>query len=277
MSRPINPGPRGGPVLAVRDLCLRFGNRQVLRSVSLDVHPGEVVVLLGASGSGKTSLLRCVNLLNQPQSGQITIDGQPILDTTADGRDKLRLSPSQINKVRAKTGMVFQQFNLFPHMSVLRNVMEAPIIVGGMPKSEAEATGRRLLDQMGLSDHVGKKPAQLSGGQQQRVGIARALAMNPMVMLFDEPTSALDPELVGEVLKAMVALAKSGMTMLVVTHELGFAFEIADRVIFLDEGQIAAEGAPSEVLLNPSHPRLQNFVSRFHESADMLKPFLAGR
>jgi ABC-type polar amino acid transport system ATPase subunit len=265
------------PVLAIQNLSLRFGSRQVLQSVSLDVHPGEVVVLLGASGSGKTSLLRCVNLLNQPQSGRIAIDGKPIFETSVEGRDALRLSPSQIIKIRAKTGMVFQQFNLFPHMSVLRNVMEAPLIVGGASKTEAETTARRLLDQMGRADPVGKKPAQLSGGQQQRVGIARALAMNPMVMLFDEPTSALDPELVGEVLKAMVALAKSGMTMLVVTHELGFAFEIADRVIFLDEGQIVADGPPAKVLLNPTHPRLQNFVARFHESADMLKPFLAAR
>jgi len=274
MSRPTDAARL---VLAIEDLSLCFGHRQVLRSVSLEVRQGEVVVLLGASGSGKTSLLRCINLLNNPRSGRIVIDGAPIFDTGLDGRDRLRLSERAINAIRAKTGMVFQQFNLFPHMTALQNVMEAPVIVGRVPRAEAEAAARRLLGQVGLADHVGKRPAQLSGGQQQRVGIARALAMNPMVMLFDEPTSALDPELVGEVLKAMVALARSGMTMLVVTHELGFAFEIADRVIFLDDGEIAAEGPPAEILLHPQNLRLQNFVARFHESADMLKPFLAGR
>jgi polar amino acid transport system ATP-binding protein len=272
MSRPIESA---SPVLSIRGLSLSFGQREVLRSVDLDVRQGQVVILLGASGSGKTSLLRCVNLLNQPRSGRIEIDREAIFDTAPGGKDRLRLSQTELNRIRAKTGMVFQQFNLFPHMTVLENVMEAPMLVGRVARATAEATARRLLEQMGLSDHVTKKPAQISGGQQQRVGIARALAMSPMLMLFDEPTSALDPELVGEVLKAMVALAKSGMTMLVVTHELGFAFEIADRVIFLDAGEIVADGAPSDILLNPTHPRLQTFVSRFHESADMLKPFLA--
>jgi polar amino acid transport system ATP-binding protein len=172
--------------------------------------------------------------------------------------------------------MVFQQFNLFPHMTALQNVMEGPITVKKEARAEAETRAQALLTQMGLADHAGKPPAQLSGGQQQRVAIARALAMEPTVMLFDEPTSALDPELVGEVLKAMLELARSGMTMVVVTHELGFAFEIADRVIFMDEGQIVADGPPLEVLLRPVAPRLKAFVGRFHESADMLRPFIAG-
>lgn len=272
------PGPStAAPVLEIRDLCLSFGPHKVLRSVNLTVRPGEVVVLIGASGSGKTSLLRCINLLNAPSSGLIRLDGQTLFHTNPDRRDQIRLSTAAINKIRSKTGMVFQQFNLFPHMSALQNVMEGPLIVGGVARAEAEQTALRLLRQMGLEEHAGKRPAQLSGGQQQRVGIARALAMNPMLMLFDEPTSALDPELVGEVLKAMVALAKSGMTMLVVTHELGLAFEIAHRVTFLDGGEIVADGPPDEMLLRPSHPRLQSFVSRFHDSADMLKPFLMGR
>ena len=259
MSRPTDAARL---VLAIEDLSLCFGHRQVLRSVSLEVRQGEVVVLLGASGSGKTSLLRCINLLNNPRSGRIVIDGAPIFDTGLDGRDRLRLSERAINAIRAKTGMVFQQFNLFPHMTALQNVMEAPVIVGRVPRAEAEAAARRLLGQVGLADHVGKRPAQLSGGQQQRVGIARALAMNPMVMLFDEPTSALDPELVGEVLKAMVALARSGMTMLVVTHEMGFAREVANRVVFMDAGQIIESNTPQEFFANPQHARTKLFLSQ---------------
>jgi ABC-type polar amino acid transport system ATPase subunit len=261
-------------IVTIEKLSLRYGSRQVLRGIDLHVGAGEVVVLLGASGSGKTSLLRCINLLSMPQSGRICIGGEPIFDTSPEGHDKLALSQAQIGRIRARTGMVFQQFNLFPHMSVLRNVMEAPMIVGGLPRERAEAEARALLAQLGLEAHADKRPAQLSGGQQQRVGIARALAMKPAVMLFDEPTSALDPELVGEVLRAMVALARSGMTMVIVTHELGLAFEIADRVVFLDGGDIIASGPPADVLLAPKHPRVAGFVARFHESIDMLKPFL---
>jgi len=261
-------------ILAIENLHLCYGPRQILRGVDLFVRQGEVVVLLGASGSGKTSLLRSINLLAQPQSGRIVIGGEPIFDRADDGTDRLRLPAKHIERIRARTGMVFQQFNLFPHMSVLRNVTEAPVIVGQIPREKAEQEALALLTQLGLETHAGKRPAQLSGGQQQRVAIARALAMKPAVMLFDEPTSALDPELVGEVLRAMVALARSGMTMVVVTHELGLAFEIADRVVFLDGGKIVAAGPPAEILLSPSHPRVAAFVARFHESVDMLKPFL---
>jgi polar amino acid transport system ATP-binding protein len=261
-------------VLTLEGIHKRFGERSVLNGIDLTVRAGEVVVLIGASGSGKTSLLRCINLLNIPDRGRITIAGEPIFDVDEAGTDRLRLAPREVNRIRAKTGMVFQQFNLFPHMTALGNVMEGPVIVQKVPREDAERRGCELLDQMGLAEHRQKHPAQLSGGQQQRVAIARALAMNPAVMLFDEPTSALDPELVGEVLKAMLALARSGMTMVVVTHELGFAFEIADRVVFLDGGRVVADGAPKEVLLKPEHPRLKAFVGRFHETADMLRPFL---
>ncbi len=277
MTSCIDPVGSGSPILRIESLGLHFGQRRILNSVSLDVRQGEVVVLLGASGSGKTSLLRCINLLNQPTHGRITIDGATIFHTTPGGKDEIRLSPAEVGKIRSKTGMVFQQFNLFPHMSVLRNVMEAPMIVAGRPQDEARSYAVGLLRQVGLEAHAEKKPAQLSGGQQQRVAIARALAMAPRVMLFDEPTSALDPELVGEVLKTMIELARGGMTMLVVTHEIGFAFEIADRVIFLDQGEIVADGPPADVLLHPNHGKLKNFVARFHDSADMLRPFLAGK
>jgi len=264
----------GGEVLRLEGVHKAFGQRQVLRGVDLSITAGEVVVLIGASGSGKTSLLRCINLLTIPDRGRIVIGGEPIFGVDSAGKDQLGLKPAEINRIRAKTGMVFQQFNLFPHMTALQNVMEGPVIVKRQPHGAAEARARELLAQMGLAEHMDKPPAQLSGGQQQRVAIARALAMSPMVMLFDEPTSALDPELVGEVLKAMLELARSGMTMVVVTHELGFAFEIADRVIFMDEGRILADGTPKEVLLHPKAPRLQAFVARFHETADMLRPFI---
>jgi ABC-type polar amino acid transport system ATPase subunit len=264
------------PLLRIENLCLRFGSREVLRGVDLTVNEGEVVVLIGASGSGKTSLLRCINLLNTPDSGRIDIDGDVIFDATADsGVSSIPIA--EVNRIRSKTGMVFQQFNLFPHMSVLDNVTEGPVIVKREIRKEVEVRARELLAQMGLEGHEHKRPAQLSGGQQQRVAIARALAMHPKLMLFDEPTSALDPELVGEVLKAMSALARSGMTMVIVTHELGFAFEIANRVVFLDEGTVAADGSPHDVLLKPEHPRLKSFVNRFHETADMLRPFLETR
>ncbi len=266
--------PTEPPILIIENLHLSYGKKPILRGVDLTVGHGEVVVLLGASGSGKTSLLRSINLLAQPQSGRIVIGGEPIFDRAENGTDRLRIPPKHIERIRARTGMVFQHFNLFPHMSVLRNVTEAPVIVGGVKRDTAEQEALHLLRQLGLEAHAEKRPAQLSGGQQQRVAIARALAMNPAMMLFDEPTSALDPELVGEVLRAMVSLARSGMTMVIVTHELGLAFEIADRVVFLDAGRIVAEGPPAEILLKPSHPRVAAFVARFHESADMLKPFL---
>ncbi|MGA0542854.1 amino acid ABC transporter ATP-binding protein [Neotabrizicola sp. VNH66] len=264
------------PLLKIEALRLQFGQREVLRGVDLTVQQGEVVVLIGASGSGKTSLLRCINLLNTPSGGRISIGDEAIYSHQPGARDGNAVPAKTVNRIRANTGMVFQQFNLFPHMTALQNVMEGPVTV---KKANAETTKAEALDllaQMGLQDHVTKYPRQLSGGQQQRVAIARALAMHPKVMLFDEPTSALDPELVGEVMKAMVDLAKTGMTMVIVTHELGFAFEIADRVIFLDEGMIAESGPPREILLRPTHPRLKSFVGRFHETADLLRPFLEG-
>lgn len=263
-----------GPLLKIDALRLKFGTREVLKGVDLVVNKGEVVVLIGASGSGKTSLLRCVNLLNMPSEGRIAIDGEAIYNAAPGARDGNGVPAATVNRIRARTGMVFQQFNLFPHMTALENVMEGPVTVKKAARDATRQEALDLLAQMGLADHVTKYPRQLSGGQQQRVAIARAMAMHPQVMLFDEPTSALDPELVGEVMKAMLDLAKSGMTMLIVTHELGFAFEIADRVIFLDDGMIAADGPPKEVLLRPSHPRLKSFVNRFHETADLLRPFL---
>ncbi|PSJ55993.1 amino acid ABC transporter ATP-binding protein [Kumtagia ephedrae] len=266
----------GKEVLRLERICLDFGNRSVLRGIDLTVQEGEVVVLIGASGSGKTSLLRCINLLNTPTSGSIVIDDDVIFQQQAGGAARA-ISNQEVNRIRSKTGMVFQQFNLFPHMTALQNIMEGPVTV----KKEAADPVRRkamdLLRMMGLEQHAEKYPRQLSGGQQQRVAIARAMAMQPKVMLFDEPTSALDPELVGEVMKAMVELARSGMTMVIVTHELGFAFEIADRVVFLDEGLVAEQGPPQEILLHPRHERLKSFVGRFHESADMLRPFLEAK
>ena len=269
MSEPV-------PLLNIDGLRLKFGLRDVLNGVDLAVHKGEVVVLIGASGSGKTSLLRCINLLNMPTAGRITIGDEAIYDADPTARGGNKVPPKMVNRIRSQTGMVFQQFNLFPHMTALDNVMEGPVTV---KKADRETTRKEALDllaQMGLQDHVNKYPRQLSGGQQQRVAIARACAMHPQVMLFDEPTSALDSELVGEVMKAMVDLARSGMTMVIVTHELGFAFEIADRVIFLDLGTIAEDGPPKEVLLRPTHSRLKSFVGRFHETADLLRPFLEG-
>jgi polar amino acid transport system ATP-binding protein len=269
------------PLLQIEALHLHYGIKPVLCGIDLNVMEGEVVVLIGASGSGKTSLLRCINLLNAPTGGRITIAGEDIYNSGVDAGVEPSMETvansvpiREVNRIRSQTGMVFQQFNLFPHMTALENVMEGPVTVkrADLEKSKDEAMD--LLAQMGLEGHETKYPRQLSGGQQQRVAIARASAMHPKVMLFDEPTSALDPELVGEVMKAMTQLAKSGMTMVIVTHELGFAFEIADRVIFLDQGCIAEDGPPNDVLLHPTHERLKSFVGRFHETAALLRPFL---
>ena len=248
------------PLVAVRGISKRFASYQALSGVSLDVPAGQVLCLIGASGSGKTTLLRCINQLVRIDSGAIWIDGE-LTGMRRDGDRLHRLTDAQIARQRLKTGMVFQRFNLFAHMTALQNVMEGPVQVQGRKPGEARLEAKELLARVGLADKAGHYPAQLSGGQQQRVAIARALAMRPVLMLFDEPTSALDPELVGEVLAVMRQLARSGMTMIVVTHELGFAREVADRVAFMDAGGIVELGSPSEVLATPRQPRTKAFLS----------------
>jgi glutamine transport system ATP-binding protein len=231
-----------------------FGNLEVLKGIDLDIKQGEVVVIVGPSGSGKSTLLRCINKLEEITSGRIVVDGYDLNSKKTD-----------INKIRTEATMVFQQFNLFPHMTVLGNVTLGPIKVRGMGKSQAEALGRELLAKVGLAEKAEVYPRQLSGGQQQRVAIARALALGPKVLLFDEPTSALDPELVGEVLEVMRKLAQEGMTMVVVTHEMGFAKEVADRCIFIDEGIIMEEAPPEQFFDNPEHSRLCDFLGKVLE------------
>ena len=235
----------------VTNLKKNFGKLEVLKDISMDVHEGEVVVLLGPSGSGKSTLLRCLNQLETATAGQIIIDGHDVTDKHTD-----------INKVRENIGMVFQHFNLFNHLTVLDNMTLAPVHLKLMSKEEAKTEAMRLLERVGLADKADAFPSQLSGGQKQRVAIARALEMKPDIMLFDEPTSALDPEMVGEVLAVMKELARDGMTMVVVTHEIGFAREVASRVIFMEGGYIVEEGTPDEVILNPKEPRTIDFLSK---------------
>lgn len=235
----------------VKNLKKNFGSLEVLKSISADVHEGEVVVLIGPSGSGKSTFLRCLNRLEEITGGEVTVDGINIADKKVD-----------INKVRENIGMVFQHFNLFPHMNVLQNIMLAPVELKKMTKDEAAETGLKLLRRVGLEEKAKVYPPQLSGGQKQRVAIARALAMNPDIMLFDEPTSALDPEMVGEVLNVMKQLAAEGMTMIIVTHEIGFAREVADRIIFMDGGYIVEEGTPEEILSNPKEARTIDFLNK---------------
>ena len=229
----------------------KFGSLHVLKDISETINDGEVVVVIGPSGSGKSTFLRCLNLLEEPTSGEILLDGINITDKSND-----------INKQREKMGMVFQQFNLFPHKTVMENITLAPIQVKGMSKVDAEEIGRKLLKRIGLEEKANAYPNQLSGGQKQRIAIIRALAMNPEVMLFDEPTSALDPEMVGEVLEVMKELAREGMTMVVVTHEMGFAKEVGDRVIFMDEGVMLEQGTPKELFNDPKNPRTQDFLRK---------------
>lgn len=240
-------------MISVESLYKQFGELEVLKGIDLNVAQGKVVVVIGPSGSGKTTLLRCLNILETPTSGKVEIDGQS-LDFSA------KVSSSRIADFRRLTGMVFQGYNLFPHMTALQNVMEGPITVKKEVKKKVEERARRLLEKVGLGDKLGFYPFQLSGGQQQRVGIARALAMEPKVMLFDEPTSALDPELVGEVLRVMKELAQEGMTMVVVTHEMKFAREVADEVIFMDDGKIVEQGTPVAIFENPQNVRTKQFL-----------------
>ncbi|MFF2911322.1 amino acid ABC transporter ATP-binding protein [Paenibacillus sp. NPDC057934] len=238
-------------MIAVKKLEKHFGKLEILKGIDLEIHKGEVVVVIGPSGSGKSTFLRCLNLLEQPTGGEITFEGESITSRKHD-----------INLTREKMGMVFQQFNLFPHMTVLQNITLAPVKVKKQSQQEAEKFALNLLRTVGLEDKKDAYPNQLSGGQKQRIAIARALAMQPHVMLFDEPTSALDPEMVGEVLEVMKKLAEDGMTMVIVTHEMGFAREVGDRILFMDGGFIVEQGTPAEVFGNPKHARTQDFLSK---------------
>jgi glutamine transport system ATP-binding protein len=238
-------------MIKIENLHKRFGDLEVIRGIDLHVQPGEVVCIIGPSGSGKSTVLRCINRLEEITAGRIVVDGSDITDPK-----------TNINRVRAEAGMVFQQFNLFPHMTVLQNVTLGPLKVRRMNRAAADSLGRELLAKVGLAEKSGNYPDQLSGGQKQRVAIARSLALQPKVMLFDEPTSALDPELVGEVLEVMKQLAAEGMTMVVVTHEMGFAREVAHRVIFIDHGVIQEEGPPQSLFSNPQNPRLKDFLGK---------------
>ena len=239
------------PIIHIEDVSKYFDHVVALRNVSLDVAQGEKVVIIGPSGSGKSTLLRTINRLENISRGRIVVDGHDLDDPKVD-----------INKVRMEVGMVFQSFNLFPHKTVLQNVTLAPIKLKGMSKADADAMAQQLLDKVGILEKSDVFPAKLSGGQQQRVAIARALAMSPKIMLFDEPTSALDPEMIGEVLDVMVKLAREGMTMVCVTHEMGFAREVADRIVFMAEGEILEIASPETFYTNPSHPRTQKFLEQ---------------
>jgi len=265
MSEPLPnavPGPGSdAPVVEFRNVSKWFGDLQVLKKVNLSVRRGEVVVIAGPSGSGKSTLLRTVNYLEPIQEGEVLIEGRPIGRRQVGGR-WIEDTQVNINKMRSEIGIVFQSFNLFPHMTALENVMEGLVTVRKIPPAEAEAIARQTLAQVGLGDRMSHRPSKLSGGQQQRVAIARALAMRPKVMLFDEPTSALDPELIGEVLSVMQEVAKEGYTMLVVTHEMGFAREVADRIVFMDNGEILLESAPEQFFRDPGHPRAREFLGR---------------
>jgi octopine/nopaline transport system ATP-binding protein len=247
--------------LSVRDLHKRFSGLEVLKGISIDAYEGDVISILGASGSGKSTLLRCINLLEIPDRGDIVVDGETIgLKERADGRRE-PVDRTQVDRIRTQLGMVFQSFNLWSHMTVIENLIEAPVHVQRRPRAEALRDAEALLEKVGIADKRNAYPAHLSGGQQQRAAIARALAMHPRVLLFDEPTSALDPELVGEVLRVMVALAAEGRTMLVVTHEMGFAREVSNRVIFLNQGVVEEEGKPAELFGAPRSDRLRQFLS----------------
>lgn len=249
------------PMVKAEAVCKSFGALEVLKGITLEIGKGEVLVMVGPSGSGKSTFLRCINHLEQVNAGRLYVDGE-LIGYRERGGKLHEMSPRDAAKQRRDIGMVFQHFNLFPHRTALENIIEAPIHVKGVKKDDAVARAKDLLDQVGLSAKAGAYPAQLSGGQQQRVAIARALAMNPKLMLFDEPTSALDPELVGEVLEVMKKLAAEGMTMVVVTHEMGFAREVANHLVFMDGGVVVESGPPREVLGNPQHERTKAFLSK---------------
>ena len=238
-------------MISVKDLHKSFDNNEVLKGISTDINKGDVVCIIGPSGSGKSTFLRCLNLLEQPTSGHIIFEGDDLTDSKVD-----------LNQHRQKMGMVFQQFNLFPHMTVLKNLTVSPVMLKKIPEKEARKKAMELLERIGLADRADDYPNQLSGGQKQRVAIVRALCMEPDVMLFDEPTSALDPEMVGEVLDVMKELASEGMTMVVVTHEMGFAREVANRVFFLDQGYFVEEGSPDDIFNHPKNERLQSFLAK---------------
>lgn len=238
-------------MLKVKNLKKSFGHNEVLKGIDEEIKKGEVVCVIGPSGSGKSTFLRCLNLLEEPTSGDVILDDEKINDAKVD-----------INKVRQKLGMVFQNFNLFPHKTVLENIIMAPIQVAQIDENEAKENAMKLLEMVGLADKAEAYPKSLSGGQQQRVAIVRALAMNPEAMLFDEPTSALDPEMVGDVLEVMKKLAEEGMTMVIVTHEMGFAREVADRVVFMDDGYLVEEGTPEEIFEHPKEDRVKDFLSK---------------
>ena len=254
------------PMVTIQGLHKSFGDLEVLSGLDITVGAGEVVVIIGPSGSGKSTLLNCINFLEPFEAGTIRIGEDWIGYTINEKSERIRQPESQINRMRTHVGMVFQQFNLFPHMTVLENVIEAPIHVKNVSRETATKLARVLLDKVGLSEKADSYPAELSGGQQQRVAIARSLAMEPSVMLFDEVTSALDPELVGEVLEVLRDLAREGMTMMVVTHEMAFARDVADRVVFMDQGLIVEQGIPADLFNNPTQDRTKSFLSRLHSN-----------
>ncbi|MFF3666666.1 amino acid ABC transporter ATP-binding protein [Microtetraspora malaysiensis] len=250
-----------GLMVKAERVCKNFGHVEVLKGIDLEVQQGEVMCVVGPSGSGKSTFLRCINHLEKVDAGRLWVDGH-LVGYRQRGDKLYELREKEVAAQRRDIGMVFQRFNLFPHMTALQNVMEAPMLVKGESKDAAKARAEQLMERVGLSDRMGNYPSQLSGGQQQRVAIARALAMQPKLMLFDEPTSALDPELVGEVLDVMRDLAREGMTMVVVTHEMGFAREVGDSLVFMDGGVVVEQGVPREVLANPQHARTQAFLSK---------------
>lgn len=261
MSAAPDPMAEPVPALLAENVHKRFGSLEVLKGVSLTAHEGDVIAMLGASGSGKSTFLRCINLLETPDQGRVYVGGELIRMTSNRRGETVPADQKQVARIRSRLAMVFQQFNLWSHMTVLENVIEAPVHVQKVPRAEAIDRAKQILDKVGILDKINYYPAHLSGGQQQRVGIARALAMEPDVLLFDEPTSSLDPELVGEVLRVMRQLAEEGRTMVVVTHEMGFARDVSSHVVFLHEGRLEEEGPPAELLVNPKSERLRQFLA----------------